>query len=289
MRGILVVNKPAGISSYDVVRRVKPLLARGTAIGHAGTLDPIAAGVLVLLVGDATKISALLMRHDKEYDAVVRLGVETDTDDITGTVIGGSDPRRVSPAVIEPALAALTGRINQVPPRYAALKQAGQPLYRLARAGRPANPAARAVTVASLELTRWDPPLLTIRCAVSAGTYIRALARDIGRALGTGATLESLTRTRSGRFSLATATALEQLVQSDLQSRLVSIPEALRGTLPEIVLGADDAARLAHGQPVAARPTPVGTALARTADDEFLALVNVSDGLARPERIICAA
>lgn len=210
--GILVVDKPSGPTSFDVVRRIKHA-ARLRRVGHGGTLDPLASGVLPICVGEGTKLAAFLLDADKEYDVTLRLGVETDTYDAAGAITARHDPSAVDEARLRAALPAFTGAIQQTPPVYSALKRDGRPLYAYARAGEAVEIAPRAVTVHALELTGWggqDAVSLRLRC--SKGTYVRSLAFDLGRALGVGAHVTALRRTRSGPFALADARSLDAVL-----------------------------------------------------------------------------
>src|SRR5204863_6842577 len=209
---VLVIDKPVGPTSFDVVRRVRRA-AGMRRIGHGGTLDPAASGVLPICLGEATKLAQFLLDADKQYDFTVCFGVETDTDDAAGTVTGRRDAGALGEAAVRDALTAFRGPISQVPPLYSALKRAGRPLYDYARAGEAVEIAARPVVVHELELTSFaDPGAVgfTMRC--SKGTYVRALARDLGRALAVGAHVTALRRTRSGAFSLAEARPLDEVL-----------------------------------------------------------------------------
>jgi len=209
MDAVLVIDKPIGPTSFDVVRKVRR--AAGTRrVGHGGTLDPAASGVLPICLGEATKLAQFLLDADKQYDFTVCFGVETDTDDAAGTVTARHDAGAIDEAAVRGALAPFRGAITQVPPRYSALKRDGRALYDYARAGEAVEVAPRAVVVHELTLTSFAGPeaaAFSMRC--SKGTYVRALARDLGRALGTGAHVTALRRTRSGPFSLAEARPLE--------------------------------------------------------------------------------
>jgi tRNA pseudouridine55 synthase len=201
--GLLNLYKPSGPTSHDIVARVR----RGThvkKVGHAGTLDPLATGVLVLCLGPATRLSEYLIQSPKRYRARVRFGVETDTDDAEGAVIAEHDDR-IEREAVEAALEAFRGAIAQVPPMYSAIKQGGRKLYDLARAGQEVVREARRVTIYHLELTGWEPPFAALEVECSPGTYIRSLARDLGRAVGTGAHLAALERSASGSFTAAEA------------------------------------------------------------------------------------
>jgi len=233
---VLVVDKPLGLTSFDVVRRVRRA-AGMRRIGHGGTLDPAATGVLPVCLGEATKLAQFLLDADKQYDFSVCFGAETDTDDATGTVTARRDPGAVDEAAVRRALAPFRGSISQVPPIYSALKRAGRPLYDYARAGEVVEVAPRQVVIHELELTSFAGPAavaLTMRC--SKGTYVRALARDLGRALGVGAHVTALRRTRSGPFALADARPLDQVLA------VLSAPDPDLGALPLV----EPAAALRH-------------------------------------------
>jgi len=232
---VLVIDKPVGPTSFDVVRRVRRA-AGMRRVGHGGTLDPAASGVLPICLGEATKLAQFLLDADKQYDFTVCFGVETDTDDAAGTVTARADAAAIDEAAVRGALAAFRGAITQVPPLYSALKRAGRPLYDYARAGEAIDVAARPVVVHELELTSFADPAavgFTMRC--SKGTYVRALARDLGRALGAGAHVTALRRTRSGPFSLAEARPLDEVLAA------LAAPEPDRAELP--LVGLTDALR----------------------------------------------
>jgi tRNA pseudouridine55 synthase len=225
--GLLVIDKPSGLTSHDVVQRVRRAL-HIKQVGHTGTLDPMATGVLVVCVGAATRVSEYLLGHDKTYRATIRLGVETDTYDATGEVIT-THPVNVERATLEVALGNFVGAIQQVPPMYSALKRGGQKLYELARAGIEVERAGRSLTIYALDLIDFQTPDVTIEVRCSAGTYIRSLAHDVGDALGTGAHLIALRRTAAGPFSLDQAIGLAEFEAAarDGMPHLRSIDEAL--------------------------------------------------------------
>lgn len=287
MRGILNVDKPAGISSYDVIRRLKGLLPRKQRLGHAGTLDPIASGVLLVLVNEATRISRYLLTSDKEYEAEVLFGARTDTDDITGECLERRDPSGLDRPSVAGLLTRFTGRMEQVPPRFSALKHNGTPLYRLARSGAEVNPKPRLVTVHELELVGWNPPRARIRARVSAGTYIRALARDIGDAAGTGATLSGLTRTRSGSFDISDSVSLDRVTGENINELLVPIEKAM--PLPCIPIPEETARRMLNGQKVAGAGSLAPGPMLATADQgRYLAVVECRDGVLKQQRLLYA-
>lgn len=292
MRGVLNINKPAGISSYDVIRRLKPVL-RPRRIGHAGTLDPIASGVLLILLNEATKISRVLMELDKEYEAEITFGIETDTDDTTGRVIREAPVPEISAGELSRFLEEnFSGEVWQVPPDYSALKQAGVPLYRRARAGMPVEKRPRRVRVYEITLSAWEPPVARIGVRVSSGTYVRALARDIGRALGSAATLSGLVRTRVGEFRLRDSLSLEEVQKTgaEIVHRLVPVEQALRH-LPRLEVGPEIADQLLAGKrPVwhGALPADAGLLVAVSPERGFVALVRFRSGVLITERVVCA-
>jgi len=301
VRGVLNVNKPSGMSSYDVIRHIKELLFPQPSIsnlksriplGHAGTLDPLASGVLLVLLGEATKVSRFLLNLPKEYVAGVLFGRQTDTDDITGKTLAERPVTGLAAEAVRTGLERFTGEIEQTPPAFSALKQDGQPLYRLARRGLEVRPKSRKVTIYELELLDWQPPSATIRCRVSAGTYVRALARDLGASLGTVATLASLVRTKVGQFTIEDATASGALDATSLSDRLVPIDVAL-AAMPRITVSPIQAQHLHQGKVVGGpegttAPAVGGFALAQTEDHRFLAVVVSNGAKLRTQRIIYA-
>jgi tRNA pseudouridine55 synthase len=210
LSGILNVNKPPGLTSFAVVSIVRRVTGV-KRVGHAGTLDPIAEGVLPICLGHATRVVEYLVDAPKAYRGTVRLGVTTDTYDSEGTVVDTHDPSGVTREDVEAALLPLTGEIEQLPPMYSALKHEGRPLYRYARAGKEAPRAPRRVKVYRMELRRFEPPEVELDIECGRGAYVRTLAHDLGQALGVGGHLEKLTRTRSGPFTLDEAITLDEL------------------------------------------------------------------------------
>jgi len=246
--GILLIDKPAGPSSFEVVRRVRRALKVRKA-GHGGTLDPFATGLLLLCLGEATKLVPFLMPEPKTYRAVVKLGEETDTQDLTGEVVARSD-ELPEPEQIYEAAARFVGEIEQIPPMYSALHHQGERLYHLARRGETVDVKPRKVTVYELEVQEVALPLVTITVTCSPGTYIRTLAADLGRALGCGAHLAALRRLAVGPFAVEEALTLEalrELSREELASRIIPLADCLPG-LQEIKVGPEEAERLGHGQ-----------------------------------------
>jgi tRNA pseudouridine55 synthase len=251
--GILNLNKPSGWTSHDVVARVRRLTGV-RRVGHAGTLDPLATGVLLVGLGQATRISEYLMAGRKRYRAVVRLGVSTDSHDADGQVTATA-PVTATRAHVEAALAGFRGRIDQVPPMVSALKRDGQPLYKLARRGVAVERQPRPVDIFELALTDWAPPDLTLELTCSPGTYVRALARDLGQILGCGAHLTELTRLASGNFTLEQAVRWEQFeaaVADGSWRKWVSPIDAGLQSFPACDLDAQESQRVQHGLPLSA-------------------------------------
>jgi tRNA pseudouridine55 synthase len=233
---VLVIDKPIGPTSFDVVRKIRRA-AGLRRVGHGGTLDPAASGVLPICLGEATKVSQFLLDADKEYEFAVCFGVETDTDDAAGAVTVRHDAGAIEAAAVREALEPFRGAIAQVPPSYSALKRAGRPLYDYARAGETIAIGPRNVVVHELEMTAFDgPAAASFRMRCSKGTYVRAVARDLGRALGVGAHVTALRRTRSGPFSLAEARPLDDVLAA------LTDPEADPAALPLV----EPAAALRH-------------------------------------------
>lgn len=231
MHGILVIDKPAGVSSAQAVERVRRELGVDRA-GHGGTLDPIATGVLPICVGAGTKLAQFLLADDKAYEADGVLGVETDTLDRTGRVIA-ERTARVSREAMVAALGAHLGEQAQLPPIYSAIKQGGVRMYHRARAGETIERTPRTIRIDRLELIAFDPPRFRIAVECGKGTYIRSLVADLGTAVGAGAHLAELRRTRSGRFTLAQAVALDRLAEGRL------IPPEQATDLPSVTVAAD--------------------------------------------------
>jgi tRNA pseudouridine55 synthase len=247
--GVLVVDKPAGMTSHDVVEALRRVPGVRKS-GHAGTLDPMATGVLVVCVNEATKVSRFLMEGDKEYIARLRLGVQTDTQDVTGRVLREQDPAGVTEEGLREAVAAFVGRVRQVPPMYSAVKRDGVRMHVLAREGREVDREARHVEVHGIEVAEIALPEAVLRIACAKGTYIRTLVSDLGARLGCGATLTALRRTRSGDFDLAQAVSPDEILrggEAALAQRLIPIPDALRDWRP-LTVDEEAAGRAAQGQ-----------------------------------------
>lgn len=251
---VLNVCKEPGPTSHDVVARVRRMIGE-QRVGHAGTLDPAAAGVLVVLVGSATRLVEYYVGHDKVYVAEIVFGVATDTHDVDGTIVGVSE-RIPDEAAVREALAAFRGEQWQQPPQFAAIKHHGRRLYRRARAGEGLEVAPRRVRIDRLELVRWAPPAAHVLLHCSAGTYVRSLARDLGERLGCGAYVHRLVRVASGPFTLAEARTLdawEAAFADGTWRALVHAPDRALFACPVLLLDAMGERALGHGQPLAGR------------------------------------
>jgi tRNA pseudouridine55 synthase len=259
--GFLVVDKPSGITSHDVVAILRRTLKQ-KKIGHTGTLDPFATGVLPIALGEGTKAIPFLDEASKEYQAVMQLGVATDTLDLTGNIVAEQDTSQLTAAMVHAVIPAFTGKLLQLPPMFSAIKQGGVPLYKLARKGETVERKEREVVIHSLVIDRIALPEVTFTVRCSRGTYIRTLADDIGQALGVGAHLTALRRTASGLFTLKDAVTLAETSSAEpdklLHSKLISINKAL-AHLPELPLTEFGCKRLRNGiAPVHDDIEPVG-------------------------------
>ena len=268
--GALLLDKPLGLTSNRALQEVKRLL-RARKAGHAGTLDPLASGLLVLLFGEATKFAGPLLDADKEYLATLELGSRTSTGDAEGEVLEVR-PVNTGAAELTAVLERFRGAIDQVPPMHSALKRDGVPLYKLARKGRTVERAARRVQIAELELLGYEPPLAELRIRCSKGTYIRSLGEDIGAALGTGAHLAALRRTGSGRFRVEHAVTLERLrAMAAPLERLLPLGELL-AEFPATELDAAAEARLRNGLPLKISGLQAGLRALYRADGALIGL-----------------
>jgi len=249
LNGILLVDKPAGISSAKVVARIKKIFG-ARKVGHAGTLDPFATGILVCCVNRATKLARFLLHNNKKYEAVMHLGIETDTQDSTGIVISTCDDVLFSEIKIRSVFNQFEGSIEQIPPIYSALKWKGTPLYKLARRGKPFQKAARRITIFNIEILEIHLPLIHFSISCSAGTYIRTLCSDIGKFLGCGGHLKELRRIQSGGFLITEAVKLSELenfaLSEKISDRIISMSNALQD-MPEHIADKGLAEKIMHG------------------------------------------
>ena len=279
--GVLVVDKPVGMTSHDVVQAIR----NGTGLrraGHTGTLDPRASGVLVILVGPAVRLSEYVSASDKRYQAIIRLGSTTDTFDAEGRFTRQDQPINVTEAQFEEVLKTFVGEIEQVPPPYSAVKVQGRKAYELARQGEDVELAPRKITVHHLEVLEWAPPEVVVDVHCSSGTYVRSLANDLGEKLGTGAYLVGLRRTKSGRFTLRDAVPLRKLQESfhagNWYQYLIPAAEAL-GDWPAIELSPDEVEGIRHGHRVQAAPdAQSGMVRGVSTQGELVALLELVNG-----------
>ena len=280
--GLVVVDKGAGMTSHDVVARVRRL-AGTRKVGHAGTLDPMATGVLVIGVDRATRLLGHLMLTEKAYDATIRLGVSTTTDDADGEVTAATPASFHQPGLVEAEFGEQVGEIMQVPTAVSAIKVDGKRAYQRVRDGETVELKARPVTIHSLEVLDqrivgdWLDVDISVRC--SSGTYIRAIARDVGAALGVGGHLTALRRTAVGAFDLSGASTLEEL---DEDFAVVPIAEAARTTFTSIDLDAEQAQHVRYGRALELILPGAGEHALFAPDGEFLALYADKGGLAKP-------
>lgn len=285
--GVLLLDKPAGITSNAALQEAKRLLAAAKA-GHAGTLDPLASGLLPLLFGEATRFARFGLDADKTYLASVRLGVRTATGDAEGEVLERR-PVQVDDEKLAGTLARFRGAISQVPPMYSALKRDGRPLYELARAGLSVEREARSVTIHELELLERSGDRLRLRVRCSKGTYIRQLAEDLGEALGTAAHLEGLRRTAAGTFTLDQAVDLDRFRGMDEAARTACLlpADSLLATLPAVRLGMEAAHRFTQGQAVPSAPGSEGACRVLASSGALLGVGEAgADGKLRPLRLL---
>jgi tRNA pseudouridine55 synthase len=285
--GLLVLDKPGGMTSRDAVNRAQRWFPRGTRIGHTGTLDPLATGVLVLCVGQATRLGEYIQRMAKTYETGIRLGVRSDTDDADGTVIQQSVKTPPGDQDIRVALEALVGVQNQVPPLYSAAKLSGQRAYALARAGQAVALEGRTVEVYGIDVLRCAYPRVDLRVCCGKGTYIRSLARDLGETLGCGGLVESLRRMRVGIFDLSLAVDLNAGAE-EARNRMLPTELAVKD-VARCELTPQDLERIRCGRAVELPVPPTASELAVFGSDGRLAALAVWDapqGLLRPTKVL---
>jgi len=288
MDGVLNINKSSGMTSHDVVLHVRRMF-KEKRVGHTGTLDPSATGVLVLCLGKATRIAQYLEAGEKEYQAVLRLGVITDTLDAEGRVLETRTYIPPDRSRILDALQRFTGNITQIPPAYSALKIGGVPSYKLARQGKALPLKARQVIIHDIQLISYDDPWIKISVRCSKGVYIRSLCADLGEAWGCGAHLANLVRTRSGRFRIEEGATLDRLSNynpEELNAALVPIDNAL-DDMPAITVNESDSIRILHGNRIEKTANAIGEEglMVRIHDEagRFLAIARKGSGILKPE------
>ena len=288
------MDKPAGISSNDVVQQAKRLFG-AQKVGHTGSLDPLATGVLPLCFGEATKFSQYLLDADKKYWAQVRLGITTETADADGEVIAQADTSGITESQVTAALETFVGEIEQIPSMYSALKHQGQPLYKLARQGIEVERAPRRISIYSAELLQFSEASIELRVHCSKGTYIRSLAEDLGAALGCGGYVSALRRLAAGPYEEAQATTLDELREvgdvREMDALLLPVSSAV-GSWPAVRLHEDTAHYVRQGQPVqvAHAPTDGWVQIFELAEeDRFLGVGEIlTDGRVAPRRLVAS-
>jgi tRNA pseudouridine55 synthase len=302
LSGILNIDKPPGMTSHDVVDVVRRVTGQ-RKVGHAGTLDPMATGVLLVCLGQATRVAEYLMAGQKRYRATIVFGATTDTYDAEGEITGTGGRTDFSRDEIEVALTRFVGPIEQVPPMYSALKKQGQPLYKLAREGKSVEREPRPVKIDGIELLDWTPASLVLEVTCSPGTYIRSLAHDLGQELGSGAYLATLVRLGSGQFTLQEAVSLDRLEEAFQHGQeeryLLPLDEAFLGW-PVMLVGAKDAQQIVHGQGVPGDPPRDGQEggdlsvmplyRAYSLDGDFVAIMfyHAASGQWRPKKVFAS-
>jgi tRNA pseudouridine55 synthase len=289
--GILNINKPVGITSHDVVARVRKIIGQ-KRVGHAGTLDPLASGVLLLCLGQATRVAEYLIASDKVYRAGCRLGITTDTYDAEGRITGRSEVT-VTREQVERELMAFVGNLEQTPPMYSALKVGGTPLYRMARRGQTITRTARKVAIHALELLEWTPPEMQLQVHCSKGTYIRSLVHDLGQRLRCGAYLAGLVRMASGAFRIEESVTLTELEEAFAQANTARLLHPLDTALqafPAVTVDEQTATSIAYGQGVQLSADAAASLVrAYTADGRLLALLqHRKQDLWQPHKVFAA-
>jgi len=278
LNGILLVDKPAGITSAKVVARIKKIFG-ARKVGHTGTLDPFATGILVCCINRATKLARFLLHGNKKYEAVLHLGIETDTQDSTGIVTSTCDNVLFSEIKIRSVFNQFEGSIKQIPPVYSALKWKGTPLYKLARSGKPVQKPARRITIFNIEILGINLPLIHFSISCSAGTYIRTLCSDIGKFLGCGGHLKELRRIQSGGFSITEAVKLSEIenfaLSEKISDRITSMSNALQD-MPEHIADKGLAEKIMHGNIITKKDLrPVHT----DTSENFIKIVDINNDL----------
>ncbi len=286
LNGFLNIDKPLGMTSHDVVYRVRRLVGKSTKVGHAGTLDPLATGVLIVCVGAATRLSDYAMHAQKNYLAQVMLGVETTTYDGEGEIIQQMDVSHLTEGDIQTALIPFIGKIQQIPPMYSAIKQGGKKLYDLARSGVTVEREPRNVEIFSLDLRVWEPPVATLQVVCSAGTYIRSLAHDLGSALQVGGSLSGLRRTASGIFTLENIEDLAGFhTMADVFSKLLP-PLSVFTDWHQVVVTPEEIIMLQQGKLISIRDEqPLQEAVAVTEQNQLLAILQRQEDHWHPKKV----
>ncbi len=288
--GFLNLDKPLHLTSHDVVARVRRRyrsLTGSKKVGHAGTLDPLASGVLVLCLGKATRLSDFVMRGKKIYRGQVRLGKETTTYDAGGPFVGSSqNTDHITLDLVARQLKQFIGEVQQIPPMYSAIKVKGQKLYELARQGQSIQREPRLVNIDSIDILVWDNPRLELEIRCSAGTYIRSLAHDLGQALGTGAHLSALQRIASGSFKIESSISLERVLSDDDWLQEIVPPHAALADEISIVLSAADIQQIRHGRAINRQQDfDAEHIFAFAADNRLVAILKPQGDIWKPHKV----
>jgi len=277
------------MTSHDVVARVRRIMKRDTGskkVGHAGTLDPLATGVLILCLGQSTRLSEYVMHTTKQYQAQVQFGLVTNTYDAEGEIIRQQDASHLTQESIENHLQQFIGEIDQLPPMYSAVKQGGRKLYDLARSGQTVERQPRRVVISDIQVVKWAAPTITLDITCGAGTYIRSLAYDLGEVVGTGAYLSSLVRTRSGAFSIENSVALDELVQSENWHKQVIPPGQGLDGWDAVTLTTDQQADIMQGRWIELeKKYGSDEILAYTSDAHLLAILQKREKFWKPHKV----
>jgi tRNA pseudouridine55 synthase len=289
--GILNINKPRGRTSFSIVAVVRHLTGE-KRVGHAGTLDPMASGVLPVCIGQATRLVEYMMEAGTTYHAVIELGITTDTYDSEGKILARTDASHISRSQVEATLAQFRGEIEQTAPAYSAVKHQGAPLYKMARAGIAVPLKKRRVRVDRIELTKWQPPVFTLEIDCGKGTYVRAIAHDLGQVLGCGAYLKDLVRLRCGVFGISDALTPEELENAFRtgywQELLYPLDSVLTG-LPAVVVSTENEKAVCSGKTINIEGVPPEAKLCRAYNEcgNLLAVLKMdeSSGLWHPEKV----
>lgn len=276
MDGIVIVDKPAGWTSQDVVSKLRGVF-KTRRIGHGGTLDPMATGVLPVFVGRATRAVEFFEHAEKTYEATLRLGITTDTEDITGTVLE-EKPVTVTEEQFLQTLEAFRGEISQIPPMYSAIKVGGKKLYDLARQGKEVERKPRKITIFRLQCLAFEKDSALLRIHCSKGTYIRTLCKDIGQACGCGGTMAALRRVTAGEYEIAQAVTMEALINAEDPGAFLLPTDSLFGEYPAVILTEKQTLRCRNGNAFSVSTAP-GTYRAYSPEGEFLMLAKVEDGV----------
>jgi tRNA pseudouridine55 synthase len=286
--GLLNVNKPSGVTSRRVVDKVKRLI-KPSKVGHAGTLDPLASGVLVLGVGQATRLVEYVQRMPKRYRATFLLGVTSTTEDVEGDMTPLVDPPRPTREQLECAAAKWTGQIQQRPPAFSAIKVAGRRAYARARAGETVELTPRTIHVHRLEIVAFEYPELKLEIACGSGTYVRSLGRDLAHSVGTGAVMSGLERTAIGRFSIDDALSPDQLTRETLDGHLLPATAAVEDLMPLVVVSETDVGRLGNGLPIECAGASGDACAAIDTTGQLIAILNpCADGTFSPTKVFPA-